>query len=109
MPAGGSEDAQVVAPAAPRMEARVLEHRPDLGARPRDLLVVAPVEPGASIVSVNQPEEDPEGRALAGSIRADESGYAAASTENERSETACTEPKRLLISLISIADKDAAL
>ena len=32
-----------------------------------------------------------------------------ASTENERSETACTEPKLLLTPLISIADKNAAL
>src|SRR3954454_1861309 len=73
------EDAKVVAAATTWMEARVLEHGPDFGARLAEILEVAPTECDVAPVGVNEPEEDPEGGALPGTVGAEKPGDASGS------------------------------
>ena len=74
VPAGRGEHAEVVAAAAAGVKARVLEHRADAGARPVERLVAATVEPGAAGVGVQEAEQYPQRRALAGAVRPEEAG-----------------------------------
>ncbi len=75
--AGGGQHAQVVAAAAPRVEARVLQHHADLAARVRKVLVAPPVEGPAPRVRVDQPEQHAQGGALARPVGAQEARDAA--------------------------------
>ena len=72
MAPGGGQHAQVVAAAAARVEARVLEHHPDLSARMRKVLVAPSVEGSAARVGMDQAEEHAQGRALARPVGAQE-------------------------------------
>ena len=74
MVARGGEDPQVVAPGAPGVEARVLEHGADLGARVLEVVVDLAVEPRGAGVDPDQPEQHPDRRALAGAVGAEEAG-----------------------------------
>src|SRR3954468_12386642 len=76
MAARGGQHAQVVAPAAAGMEARLLEDGADVGARMRQPLVARAVEAGLAGVGVDQSEQDAQRRALAGAVRAEEAGDA---------------------------------
>ena len=73
--AGGGEDPQVVAAGAPGVEARVLEHRADVGARVRrGRRRRSPSKRRGAGVEADQPEQHPDRRALAGAVRAEEAG-----------------------------------
>ena len=75
--ARGGQHAQVVAAAASRMEARLLEHGAHLGTRVLELLIAAPGKARLAGIRVDQAEEHPQGRALPGPVRPEEPGHTA--------------------------------
>ena len=77
MPARGGEHAQVVAPVAPGMEARILEHGAHMRARVGKLSVAAAVERGHAGVGMDQPQQHAQRGALAGAVGPEKAGHAA--------------------------------
>ena len=65
---------QVVAPGAPRVEVRRLERGPDDGEGVGDVVVATPLDGCGAGGRTDQPEEHPQGRRLAGAVRAEEAG-----------------------------------
>jgi hypothetical protein len=98
----GRQDAEVVAAAAARVKARVLEHGAHLGAGMRQLLKSAPGEGCGASVGMHETEQHPKRGALPRAIGTEESDDPARA-DLERQVRDGLDPKRLLIPLISIA------
>jgi hypothetical protein len=69
----------------------------------RELVVTATSEAGRAAVRVHEPEQDPQRGLLPAPFGPRKPVTWPASSANDRSETACTPPKRLLMPSISIA------